>query len=226
MRYLGGKARLASKIVESIDPEPGLIWVEPFMGGCNVAAEAARRGCKLKLSDKHLDLVLMWRAVIFDGWVPPDGVSQEQYNEARHLPPSALRGFIGFGCSFGGKWFGGYARGGAGRNYASNAKNSIMRKAKLMRGCVLEVEQREYFGASLGDLFYCDPPYASTTGYGGTGPFSSEAFFNHVHGWGRVFVSEYEAPQNWRVFAEFETKTDMHAKQGKQDRTERLFVPA
>ena len=39
-----------------------------------------------------------------------------------------LTGFVGFGCSFAGKWFGGYAKDNTGRNFCLNAYNSIMRK--------------------------------------------------------------------------------------------------
>ena len=36
--------------------------------------------------------------------------------------------FVGFGCSFAGKWFGGYARSNDKRNYAKMAKNSLNKK--------------------------------------------------------------------------------------------------
>ena len=38
-----------------------------------------------------------------------------------------LTGFVGFGCSFGGKWFGGYARNAGGTNYAAQSKRSLLK---------------------------------------------------------------------------------------------------
>lgn len=38
-----------------------------------------------------------------------------------------LTGFVGFGCSFGGKWFGGYAKNKTNTNYALQSKKSLLK---------------------------------------------------------------------------------------------------
>lgn len=53
-----------------------------------------------------------------------------------------------------------------------------------------------------GDVVYCDPPYAETTGYK-TGAFDTPRFWAITQAWAEaganVFVSEYQAPEGWDV---------------------------
>ena len=53
----------------------------------------------------------MWQG-LQSGWTPPDVITKEEYKYIREHKDEnpALTGFVGFGCSFGGKWFGGLAR--------------------------------------------------------------------------------------------------------------------
>lgn len=176
------------------------------------------------------DLILMWQAAL-EGWVPPTTVTEPQYESLRHAEPSALRGFVGFPCSFGGKWFGGYARDPKrGRNFADVASRSIQRKASLMRGAtVLLADYRdmgEYVGPNT--VVYCDPPYASTTGYRGVASFDSDEFWEVMRGWAstgaRVFVSEYQAPQDWECVWEGVAKSSLSGKGSSSEVRERLFT--
>ena len=111
MLYLGGKGRngraIANAILSRTTRRARLI--EPFIGGANVTKSLAPEFQDVWVGDTHEDLILMWRAAA-RGWSPPSSVTEKEYAEARLAAPSALRGFIGFGCSYGGKWWGGYAR--------------------------------------------------------------------------------------------------------------------
>ena len=71
----------------------------------------------------------MWKA-LQNGWIPPNDISEEEYKYIRENKNEnmALTSFVGFGCSFAGKWFGGYARSNDKRNYAKMAKNSLNKK--------------------------------------------------------------------------------------------------
>ena len=64
-----------------------------------------------------------------------DNISEEEYKLAK-TRKDHLKAFVGFGCSFAGKYFGGYARGSEERNYCSNAKHSILKKHKTMQDVV------------------------------------------------------------------------------------------
>ena len=111
MRYVGGKVRISKWIKDQLEPLASRHqkYLEPFMGGGAVLSKMAPlfpKGCVFA-GDAHEDLILMWKA-LQQGWIPPEQVSREEYDELRTSSPSALRGFVGFGSSFSGKWFGGY----------------------------------------------------------------------------------------------------------------------
>jgi DNA adenine methylase len=64
-------------------------------------------------------------------------VSPQLYQEVKRSEDSsieamALKSFIGFGCSFAGKWFGGYAKNTAGTDYCKQAVNSCKKKSDAM----------------------------------------------------------------------------------------------
>src|SRR3990167_10829930 len=152
MRYMGGKSRVCKPIAAYINGVVGdrPYW-EPFVGGGWVLQHVKAR---LRFaSDLHGPLIRMWQA-LQSGWVPPSNVSEEEYRrlKADEAADPALRAFVGFGCSFGGKWFGGYARSDreAQRNYAVNAKNSLTRKTPLVCDVALCCQ----------DFLVADPPEA------------------------------------------------------------------
>lgn len=220
MRYFGGKQRIAKKIVEILKYErKGRVYLEPFLGGGSVF-------CKMdnpKIgSDTVPDLIEFWQA-IQSGWLPPDTITKEQYEAAKEgLINGPLRAFIGFGCSFGGKWFGGYANT-PGRNYASNAKNSTLSKREGFIGAKLLC--KDFFTWNVKNyLIYCDPPYAGKIRPGTRQNFDTEMFWDHVRLLSEdntVLVSETEAPEDFKVVWEKEVKTDMQ--QSIRKRTEKLF---
>lgn len=232
MRYFGGKQRTAAKLADFMRPcvvERGA-YVEPFVGG---AAMMAAQPAPTRIGgDANEALINMWVALAH-GWVPPQCVTEEEYADAnrRRDPSDPLTAFIGFGTSFAGKWFGGYARGGEGRNYAANAASSLRKKARGLAGVRWHFGDYRTCPLVPRAVIYCDPPYFGTTQYGAVGAFSWGDFWGwcltkHAEGFA-VFVSEYTAPPSFRVAFEVSTKTDIRTNAaGKEPRTERLFVPA
>ena len=204
MQYLGGKHRQGEEIARHIAEVSGGDYWEPFLGGGSVAAAVARSGefDTMHLSDAHTDLVLMWQALL-DGWIPPEHVSQDEYQALKVAPSSALRGFVGFACSFAGKWFGGYARNARGDDYAGAAARGLVKKVGPLRevGTVTFTYQGyDAVRPVAGDVLYLDPPYANTAGYS-TAPFDSAAFWSWAYEQAErgvhVFVSEFAAPAGW-----------------------------
>lgn len=226
MRYFGGKARIGKHIVEYLKSirKEGQAYIEPFVGGGSIVSlmDGERYAY-----DKHPHLIKMYQE-LQSGWVPPTALSEEEYENAKNGElPSHLTGFIGFGCSFAGKWFGGYARSGD-RNYCLNAHNSIMKKMKTMQD--VKFECRDYLELNPeGALIYCDPPYQGTTQYGKiVGDFDSAQFWDKVREWSEsntVVVSEYNAPDDFEEVWRRETKTDIRNKNNeREDRIEKLFM--
>lgn len=204
MLYLGGKARIAEVVAKAIRSRVptgrGVRYLEPFIGGGSVFQYLAPHFEIVRAGDAHEDLVLMWQAAAA-GWRPPREVSEDDYAAARIEPPSALRGFVGFGCSFGAKWWGGYARGHGG--YAETAARSVADIGRIMAAVRADVRRCSYqaWEVASGDVIYCDPPYRGTTGY--SVMFDSDDFWTTATAWSdagaRVFVSEYAAPPGWDV---------------------------
>lgn len=227
MRYFGGKFKIAKQIAGFINEQikPGQPYVEPFCGACWVVSKISPDRIRMA-NDFHTDLIMMWKE-IQAGWVPPAEVSNEQYDKLKTAPSSALRGIVGFGCSHSGKWFGGYARGNTSQRYAENARNSNLKKMKTMTDVVFSQGSYEAVDYPPDSLIYCDPPYASTTGYS-TGDFDHIKFWEWIREMTRkghnVLVSEYVAPPDFETVLEIPTKTHMKDIDGTRiPRIEKLF---
>jgi DNA adenine methylase len=200
--------------------------IEPFMGGGAMTAVLAPSFKSVDAFDINNDLILMWQA-LKTGWEPPHEISEEQYKELKNAKPSALRAFAGFGgASWGGKWFGGYARG-DGRNYADESARSLMRDIQRMQNCTFQCLDYRKIQPCFGDVVYADPPYAGTTEYRDT--FDSTQFWETMKMWAMdgvdVFVSEYRAPPIWKTIWQEERTRDMKSKFTNAEKvTEKLFT--
>lgn len=227
MQYLGGKTRIAKEIAAIVNAERrGRAFWDPFCGGLSVSVQLAKGGPGI-VSDACAPLISMYQAVRA-GWVPPAIVSEDDYRACRALSDvDPRKAFAGFGCSFGGKWFGGYARGSG--DYAGQSKRALERDIPALAGCA--IERLDFLAinpwATADLVIYCDPPYAGTTGYGGVPPFDHALFWSRVQGWESrgvpVFVSEYACPLPHRVLRE--KVHPLHVAGGGRAgaRTERLF---
>lgn len=226
MRYLGGKSKIGKKIASVIlaaTPRREL-YVEPFFGGGGSFAHIGPAFSECIVSDVHEDLMLMWQA-IQAGWTPPTNVTEDEYKSLRHAEPSALRGFVGFGCSFGGKWFGGFARGG-GQNYAAESTRNAMRVSVKLG--VTNILRKSFFDLNIptNAVAYLDPPYKMTTGY--ANGLDHIRFWDHAKSISKdgahVFVSEYHAPDDWSCVAEFSHSKSVTRVGSRPVSIERLFV--
>jgi DNA adenine methylase len=227
MRYLGGKQRIAHILSSIINPlvldRP---YCEPFVGGGSIISKINNK--YRVASDINLPLINMYKA-LSDGWLPPAKVSEEEYISVKSLnnPNDPLTAFVGFGLSFSGKYFGGYARDNKGRNYASNAANSLLKKMKGMVGVEWHHCDYRECPIPLNSVIYCDPPYKGTTQYGRIPKFDWDLFWD----WCRmkqqngheVLVSEYSGPEDFEVVSEIQTKLDIRPKDKNSKRVEKVF---
>lgn len=203
MQYIGGKSRIAEQIAPIlIDQARGgdACFISLFCGSC--AVESKIRGySRVICNDKHPYLIAMFKA-LQTGYLPPDSVSEAEYKFVRQNPDlyPALTGFVGFGCSFGGKFFGGYARNARADNYAARSKRSILKDMPALIGVEFMCADYKTVPIPENAVVYADPPYADTTGYGGE-KFDSAEFWRYArliaetgH---RIYVSEQKAPEGW-----------------------------
>lgn len=128
MRYLGGKSKIRKQIAAFLESlrKPNQVYFEPFVGGGWVLQEIS--GDRIA-SDGNKALIAMYQA-LQDGWIPPDFVSNDEYNQVKldYDKNSPMLAFCGFGCSFAGKWFGGYARSEGKDCYAATSKRSLLKQ--------------------------------------------------------------------------------------------------
>ena len=206
MRYQGGKAKIGKRLAEVIIPTLKIgtgNYAEPFVGAAGVAQHIAPHALSMSLSDASEDLILMW-AALMGGWQPPREMSEERYQMLKGMYPCPERAFAGYGCSFAGKWFGGYARDATGTDYAGQAARGLLAKTSNLNRCPrVSFTQRSYedLDPHAGQVIYCDPPYANTLQYSRVGKFDSARFWEIVDRWdwacAFVFVSEFKAPPGW-----------------------------
>jgi len=171
---------------------------------------------------------------LVNGWVPPAIVTEEeyqQYSKIRDLS-DPMTAFVGFGCSFSGKWFGGYARDVKGitdSSYARKARNSLMRKVEGFQKINWRCSNYHSLSVPDGAVVYCDPPYAGTTEYKGVAEFDSDAFWE----WTRilskkatVFISEYSAPDDMNLVFSIDRRLQMQTNdQDNVPRIEHIYSP-
>lgn len=238
MRYFGGKAKIAKEL--SVVLNNYLIgndkpFIDAFCGSCNIISKIDDKRIRIA-NDKHKELIAMWQ------WVQemgvdrlPTDVSKELYYyiKTSTTSPDWLKGFVGFGCSFAGKWWGGYAASNdKKRSYASNTVNSIKRKMVGLNNVTFVCG--DYFDIPIPDtpsIIYCDIPYKSSTGYS-VGTFNHEQFYqwgNEMKALGHiVLVSEYEMNVDkamkgntvWRK----ESKKDIRDGEGIQQLTTEVLI--
>lgn len=232
MQYLGGKFRIGKQIAGYLNlvRKPGQAYAEPFCGSCWVTQyiHAPRRYAY----DKHAGMIALWQA-LQDGWMPPGDVSEAEYRLAQagaYSVDAALETFILIGCSFSGKSGHGYARGENERNYALNARRSLLQKLKRLRDVTFaHADFFEWQPPESQMLIYCDPPYLDTSGYS-VGGLDHPAFWQRVRelcdDGHDLYISEYRAPDDMRCVLEMPTKTELRTKKnGRETRVERLFSP-
>ena len=203
MQYQGGKSKIASHItakIRELYPTATEIW-EPFCGGGAATLALAKVGFKVHASDSHEDLILMWQALMRGETEPFADVTEVEYAALKTAAPSARRGFVGFGASFGGGWWSGFAR-----HPYSIKRNSALESARnnaRLHGLDITFTLADYTSTPDHILVYADPPYQGTKPYKGAPAFDHTAFWSWVRRrQGPTFVSELSGPDDidivWR----------------------------
>lgn len=212
MQYFGGKSRIAKKLGAELQSRlrPNQTFVDLFCGSCNIVSNV---NAKVRIAnDIHPQLMAMHRAVQ-NGWIPPEVVTEEDYKLVRDSGEDHVKGFVGFGCSFGGRYFEGYARAiQTQRNFALAAKNSTLKKHSRMRDVIFTCQSYDELQLDPESLIYCDIPYRGTKWFSGTKKFNHDDFYK----WAKnakavghtVLISEYaeSVPDGFEVVWKLESK--------------------
>lgn len=233
MKYVGSKARFRKEILEIVlsGRKSQQYYVEPFAGGMNVISEV--NGLRIA-NDINPYLISMWKELA-SGWVPKK-ITKDIYldvkNNVEKYPPYFV-GWVGFNCSYSGKWFDGYAgetetKSGKIRDYQQEAINNVLKQVVKMKGVLLQIGLYSEIVLPQNSIIYCDPPYAGTTGYNCY--FDHEVFWDWVRKTDEightVFVSEYNAPPDFECVWEKSATSSLSANGksgGNKNSIEKLF---
>ncbi len=252
MKYMGSKNRISKYILPFIQESLGdrEVYIEPFVGGANMIDKVKAR---IRMGNDSNKFVIALLREVSRGWIPSK-INKEEYlkikNNYNNYSAEEV-GFAGICASYSGKWFGGYAgvvktKGGV-RDYQEEAIKNLLKQRDSLKNIIFRsndysdlgiptIEDNQGVTSDFIDKFtpantviYCDPPYANTTKYKDN--FNHEEFWKICDGWiqqgYKVFVSEYNAPSDWKCIWEKEVKSSLSANGksgGNKLSVERLFT--
>lgn len=217
MKYLGGKQRLGKHLApilkDLITKHPQCTYyLEPFCGALGVLRNMTDIDIPIRASDYHPDLIALFVAVRDNKIKLPDTITEETYLHYKHdvESPNAMKGFIGFGSSFGGRFFAAFAQkylNGKKENFCLEAKHSLQRLYPLIQK--VEFSCRDYRSLKPKNAFiYCDPPYKQTKfpikyrrDVKHYDKFDNDTFWETIRKWSLdnvVVVSETHAPDDFK----------------------------
>ena len=240
---MGSKARIAKHILPIIlkDRKDGQWYVEPFVGGANTIAKV--NGKRLG-SDANKYLIAMFKG-LQDDCSREFSRSKAHYDLVRAEYNSGINfnftdfyiGYVGFMASANGRFFdGGYS--GTSNTKIGTQRNYIDESVRGMEKHIANIKDIDFTCSDYTDLsvpaesiIYCDIPYENTKQYAFSKGFNYVRFWN----WARlmiseghkVFISEYNAPDDFVCVWEQEVKSSLSANGkagGSKASTEKLFV--
>lgn len=203
MRQAAALAQHVAKLIK-----PGQDYHEPFCGAMGSARKTvpvalANKGTRVYLSDTSKPLMTMWTAA-FDGWKSPTKITRKLYDKYSVERPDddPLTAFLGFGCSFGGRWFETYP--GIGKdNLAEVSGVSIAKKVNAIKSPRVTLRCQDYRKVTpKGCLLYLDPPYADTAKrYSHKDEFNTDEFWQYARDLVKrdntVLVTSFKAPSDF-----------------------------
>lgn len=212
MKYMGSKNRIAKEILPIIlkDRKTNQYYVEPFCGGLGTFDKVD--GLRIA-NDKNKYLIAMWKG-LQENRDKPIEISKELYSRARTEYNNGTNiefddfmigwiGWIGWMASFNGRFFdGGYSGKTKTRDYVDEQIRNTLKQIDSLNGALFT--SNEYYELEIPEnsIIYCDIPYKGTKQYSTSKNFNHEVFWqwcrDMTHQGHSVFISEYEAPNDFK----------------------------
>lgn len=237
MIYMGSKNRIAKYILPIIlkDRKYSQYYVEPFAGGMNTIDKVDG---KRIASDKNKHLIAMWKGLQKDKERPYE-ISRELYSKARaeynndtniDLDDFTI-GWIGWMASYNGRFFdGGYSGhsvGNPNRDYIGENIRNIEKQTALIKNVDFRCGDYQDLDIPPCSIIYCDIPYKDTKQYATSKDFCHDTFWQWCRDKSKeghtVFVSEYNAPSDFKCVWEMQLTNSMH-QANTYKTTEKLFT--
>lgn len=233
MQYFGGKYRISKSLCEYLNKQlkKEQPFVDLFCGSCNIISKIDNNRIRIA-NDKHFYLIEMWKALQL-GWEMPDCISEDEYSYIKNHKDEniPLTGFVGFGVSYSGKWFGGYCRNSIGTNYCLLAKNSNNKILDKIRDVYFYNLDYKEVNIPNNALIYCDIPYKNTTQYckKEVGYFDHDEFYQWVRDNSdkyEIYISEYKenVPNDFEIVWEKKSKKAIRNKKNEREETIEVLI--
>lgn len=231
MKYMGSKARIAKHILpimlEEAEKKGITKWVEPFVGGGNMIDKVPDTFKRIgyDLNDHVIHALIDIRDQpenLFDSF------SKELRDFHKKDRAKSLYSHACIVTSFGADLNGGYARekGSDDTTFCGYGKRNALKQSPKIQNVQFICDSYENLDFES-CLIYCDSPYQGTTGYK-TGAFDHDKFFDWCREQAKnniVFVSEYNAPEDFECVWQGEIKTNFASsrKRATHNAVEKLF---
>ena len=239
MTYMGSKSNFAKYIVpilqNTIDENNIDTYIECFVGGANIIDKIK---CDRRIGYDRSDTLIALLQQASTDW---DGVLKEgnrelwdkgkAYVKDGKMPEDMTLADIGameFFASFAAGGFPrGYAKNTTKRNYFQERYSSMEKQAPNLRGIEFKCQNYWELDDVKNCVIYLDPPYQGTKNYGYANQpkMDYDFFWNWVRELSKnnfVFVSEQNAPEDFEIIWQKETKRLCSAN-NKFQATEKLF---
>ena len=234
MKYMGSKNRISKYILPIIlkDRKENQYYIEPFVGGANMIDKVD--GLRIA-NDVNKYLIAMWKG-LQQNLDRPYNIDKELYSLARtafnnddnSIFSDFLIGWIGWMGSYNGRFFdGGYSGHSVGkRDYITEQIKNIEAQINNIKGINFIASDYQSLKIPNNSIIYCDIPYKDTKQY------LTSKDFNHNDFWEwcrikakeghQVFISEYNAPEDFECIWEMEVTNSMNTTKTYKP-TEKLF---
>lgn len=229
MKYMGSKNRIAKHILPIMLKyrKPDQYWVEPFVGGGNMIDKVDGKRIGADSDENTINALISIRDNIEELPKNNSEFTESDYKKLRGDTSYKHYGYAGYGFSYSGKWLGGWCRDRENkRDYVAETYRNAVKQSPNLQG--VELINSSYLDLDIPEnsIIYCDPPYANTTKY--KGGFDHDEFWEWVrlkviddH---TVFVSEYNAPDDFKSIWSKEIVSSLTKDTGSKKGVEQLFV--
>lgn len=243
--YQGSKNRLAKYIIpilnKLIKENNCEIFIDACCGGANIIANTKYPIiCNKKYGfDNNKYLIALFDKIKFND-LDYIHIDENEYKKVKqdfllgnNTYEDWYYGYVGFLFSYGGLFWGVYARGtdakGNPRNMGRERYNNLINQKEALKDTIFTIQN--IFDINLDKLnknmlIYIDPPYKDTKQYNKQ-KFDTEKFWNLVREMSKrciVVVSEYEAPNDFITIWEKEIVQNINKRLDTNTQLEKLFV--
>jgi len=241
MKFMGSKASVSKYLLPIItnNLKPDQYYIEPFVGGCNMMDKVSHHK-KIGL-DLNGYLISMWKGIqnkeelLHEIPKTTYSLYRDKYNKCKvpteYSYDNFMIGWVGFMASFNGRFYdGGYSGHSAGkmnRNYIREQITNTLKSSELLGDVEFYHTSYSDFNYPKNSVIYCDKPYNNTKQYSVSKDFDEDKFWEWARTMTRdghqVFVSEYNAPSDFKCIWEKKVTVSLNTKKSKRA-TEKLFI--